>query len=212
MELPDARAARVEPGFPGRARQDDRHPIVELGDRLVRRRRHDREGAPDGAVGRITPAGPQAGEDERLAIAAEDAVGLPDPGLAPPLIERVDRDETASPAKGTPECRREGNGLGSRIEGSAGDTRVLRPVGDEAPAIADDRAPRGVLDDHGCLVRGGDVEVAAVVRGKVLGVEDLRQLGGGTLLGESAAHDDQRPVAGESASIGRSLGRVESAR
>ena len=64
-ELARIRRGRVQPAVPGVLGDDDRHPVVQVGQGLVRRRRHDREGPPDRVGRRVAPARPQAGERER---------------------------------------------------------------------------------------------------------------------------------------------------
>jgi membrane associated rhomboid family serine protease len=66
---------------------------------------------------------------------------------------------------------------------------------DQAPAVGAHRAPLLALDDDGGLVRGGHVEARSEVLGEVLGLEDLGQLGGRALLGESSAHRPSSIVA-----------------
>src|SRR5439155_3493108 len=107
---------------------------VETSVRLVRRGRDDREGAPDDVAGRVLPAGPQAGERERPAVAPDDPVRLPDGALTLPLVERIDRDEAALADERIAEGRARCNRLGPSVDHLRADHGLGRPVRDEAPA------------------------------------------------------------------------------
>ena len=85
--------------------EDDRHPVVERGDRLVRGRRHDRERAPDRVGHRVAPAGPQPGQGQRRAVAATDEERPADRPVALPFVEPVGRDDAAAPAEAVGEGR-----------------------------------------------------------------------------------------------------------
>ena len=167
---------------------DDRHPVVEVGQRLVGRGRDDREGPPDRLGRRVAPARPQAGEGERRAVAADDPVRLADRALALPLVERIDRHEAALADERVAEGRARGDRLGPRVEHPRADLGLLRPVRDQAPAVGGDRAAVVALDDDGRLVGRGDVVALARIVDERLGPEDLGELGGRTLLGEPSAH------------------------
>ena len=77
---------------------------------------------------------------------------------------------------------------------------LLRPVGDEAPAIRGHRAPLLALDDDEGLVGRGDVVAPPGIVDERLRPEDLGQLGRRPLLGEPSAH---RPSLVSSAADGR---------
>ena len=79
--------------------EDDRHPVVEVGDRFVRRGRHDRERPPDGVVGWVAPAGPQPCQRERPARRAGP------PGTAAGRCPRASIRRTSRPARGSGAAR-----------------------------------------------------------------------------------------------------------
>ena len=148
----------------------------------------DRERPPHGLRRRVAPAGPESGERQRPTIVADHAVRLADRALALPLVERIDRHEASMPPERVAEGRARRQGLGARVEHPRADLRVGRPMRDEAPAVGGDGPPLLALDDHERLVGRGDVEARAGVVDERLGAEDLGQLRGRSLLGESPAH------------------------
>ena len=173
---------------------------MQVAQRVVRGRGHDREGPPDGLRGRVAPARPQPGQGERPAVAPHDAVRLADRALALPLVERIDRHEAALAHERVAEGRAAGERLGPRVEHPRADLGLLGPVRDEPPAVGGDGAPLLALDDDDGLVGRGDVEPPPGIVDERLGPEDLGQLGRRTLLGEPSAH---RPKSSEPSRTGR---------
>src|SRR5207253_2023318 len=97
--------------------------------------REDRERPNDLAGLGILPAGPQAGERERLAVGPDDGVWRPDLAVAAPLVERVDGDEAAALSERIPEGRVPVDRLCPGVEHPVARLGRFGPVRDQSPAI-----------------------------------------------------------------------------
>ncbi len=168
--------------------EDDRHPVVELRDRLVGRARDDREGPPTLLGLRVAPERPQAGQGQDVAVGSPDRERLTGLALAAPLVEGIDRDDDPVPPEGVPEHRTRTDGLGPGVERLRAFRCLLRPVRDESPTVGGDRPAVLALGDDEGLVGRGDVEPRAEVLAERLGGEPLGELGCWSLLGEATAH------------------------
>ena len=149
----------IEPGLPGRRRQDHRHPVVDAGHLLVGGGGDDRRRAQRlGLVRprrphprrRGSPDLPQPGEGERLVVGAVDEVRLLVllAGEPLPLVEPVGRDEAPALGERPLEGAAGGDGLGPGVDHPVADLRVLGPEGHEAPVPGGHPPHAAVLQDH----------------------------------------------------------------
>ena len=145
---PGSPERRIEPAVPGVVGEDDRHPVVEVGDAprsgvvvtIVKVRRTV------SVAGSFQPAHRPASASGRPS-SRTTRYGWRIVALPLPLVERIDRDEAALALERVAEGRTRRDRLGARVEHPRADLRLGRPVRDQAPAVGRDGAALVALDD-----------------------------------------------------------------
>jgi hypothetical protein len=175
---------------------------VKLRAQLVWPRRDDREAAYPFAC-RGAPVLAKTGQSHEVPISEGDRIRLlPGRGLLP-LIEVIDRNETAPPLEGLAEGRLAHDPLGFGVDVREADFDVLGPERYEPPAhdIQAALASSRIVADHGERVGRRDVPAGRDVRGRPIRRDredelDLADIGGETgttTHGPSIAGPGRRP-------------------
>jgi hypothetical protein len=127
--------------------QDQRHPVVNFGHKLIGVGGDDSERADPLARIRIPPVLPQSANAERLAILHGDRVGLLRLLALDrlPFIEAVHRENAAAPAIRLPKHWQPVRRLAFGVDRLAPAVRVLAPGGNKAPAQRVERDLAGLV-------------------------------------------------------------------
>src|SRR4051812_1606880 len=176
-------------------------------DKLVRRPGDDREGPHRPAALRLLPIPPQTRHGERLAVGADNRIGLLlSSRTLLPFVKAIDRHEAAAAAKGIAESRFGGGGFGYRVDAAHADRGIFRPERDQPPTQQIERAaPLLIKPDDGQLLGRRAVVIGRAVRHGIHRLEQHPDLAERRFLDYATAHFLAPSFSASNAAVAKSL-------